>query len=231
MQSIEKLLRFIISKICITFFPSFWKKYNELKYWKKVKNETPVLSNDYYQQYYTDYFGLDGSFYKHKNILDIGCGPRGSLEWANMANKRVGIDPLADEYKKLGADKHQMEYVASPSEKIPFENDFFDVVCSFNSLDHVDNVEVTVKEITRVLCKQGIFLLMVEVNHAPNPCEPHMLSPEGILKMIEPDYKCLFMESYVPVKAGLYQSIENGEKFANTLTTEEGWFCAKFEKK
>ena len=25
-------------------------------------------------------------------VLDVGCGPRGSLEWATMAARRVGID-------------------------------------------------------------------------------------------------------------------------------------------
>jgi len=54
--------------------------------------------------------------------LDIGCGPRGSLEWADMTKERYGLDPLANEYLKLGADKHKMKYVASGAEKIPFED-------------------------------------------------------------------------------------------------------------
>ena len=39
------------------------------------------------------YFNLDKSFYKNKRILDVGCGPRGSLEWDDMALERVGLDP------------------------------------------------------------------------------------------------------------------------------------------
>ena len=29
---------------------------------------------------------------------DIGCGPRGSLEWATMAAERVGLDPPVNKY-------------------------------------------------------------------------------------------------------------------------------------
>jgi hypothetical protein len=44
-------------------------------------------------------------FFKGKKFLDIGCGPRGSLEWASQATTRVCADPLAVQYGKLGADK------------------------------------------------------------------------------------------------------------------------------
>ena len=59
---------------------------------------------------------------------------------------------------------------------------------------------------------------------------PAETAPDVIIIFVL-DFKCLFMETYVPVKAGLYQSIENGERFDKTLTSEEGWFCAKFEKR
>ena len=65
-------------------------------------------------------FDLEPSFYEGKRILDIGCGPCGSLEWADMAAERVGLDPLVPQSMELGAKKHEMTYVAAPSEKIPF---------------------------------------------------------------------------------------------------------------
>src|SRR4029079_10710133 len=101
--------------------------------------------------FYTSHFGLSASDYAGKRILDIGCGPRGSLEWADMTAERVGLDPLADEYLKLGAKNHKMSYVAAPSEKIPFPDGHFDVVCSFNSLDHVDDIPTTINKIIRVV--------------------------------------------------------------------------------
>lgn len=67
-----------------------------------------------------------------------------------MASERVGLDPLVDGYRALGIGQHKMTYVKGGSEKIPFPDGHFDIVTSFNSLDHVDNLDATVAEITRV---------------------------------------------------------------------------------
>jgi SAM-dependent methyltransferase len=99
---------------------------------------------------FTDLVGLDAGFYRGKAVLDIGCGPRGSLEWADEASRRVGLDPLADDYRELGTDAHAMDYVAAGSEAMPFGDGEFDVVATINSLDHVDDLGRTVAEIKRV---------------------------------------------------------------------------------
>lgn len=78
------------------------KRIRELYYWKFVKREEKALSSKHYHQFFTNYFNLNNDFYKDKKILDIGCGPRGSLEWAAVATERVGLDLLANEYLKLG---------------------------------------------------------------------------------------------------------------------------------
>lgn len=48
-----------------------------------------------------------------RRVLDVGCGPRGSLEWADRARVRVGLDPLVDAYRELGVADHAMGYVAA----------------------------------------------------------------------------------------------------------------------
>jgi ubiquinone/menaquinone biosynthesis C-methylase UbiE len=55
--------------------------------------------------------------------------------------RAVGIDPLAKEYERLNGGLHGMTYVAARSEEIPFPEGYFDVVSSFNSLDHVDGLD------------------------------------------------------------------------------------------
>lgn len=147
----------------------------EWMFWKYQKNKQGKLKNDHYKPFYTSYFGLDEKFYQGKCILDIGCGPRGSLEWAKMAKARIGIDPLADKYKKLGASGHEMGYVKGNAEKMAFDDAFFDVVCSFNSLDHVDDLSATCSEIKRVLKKGGLFLLIVDIHHKTLLTEPQSL--------------------------------------------------------
>ena len=150
------------------------KHHDEIGFWRELK-ATEGLWNGHYEPLYTTSFGLDRDFFAGKAILDIGCGPCGSLEWASEARLRVGLDPLADQYRELGTDEHAMSYASAPSERIPFPDAHFDVVASFNSLDHVDDLEQTVAEIIRVLRPGGTFLLITEVNHPPRVTEPHSL--------------------------------------------------------
>ena len=132
-----------ILELACRFFPEKYKELHEFSYWKERRRTEGTLWNDHYQYFYTDHFSLSPNFYSGKRVLDIGCGPRGSLEWADMASERIGLDPLANRYLKLGAADHKMRYVSAHSESIPFSDGYFDVVCSFNSLDHVSNLEAT----------------------------------------------------------------------------------------
>lgn len=220
-----------IKKILIERFPIWWKEKNELAYWKKRKNEEKVLGNGHYEFFYTEHFGIEKAFYNDKVILDIGCGPRGSLEWASNAKRAIGLDPLAKQYLKLGANKHKMEYIASGSENIPLEDSSCDAIFSFNSLDHVENVNLTVNEIKRCLVTGGTFLLLLEINHKPTACEPHKLSPKEISELFNPEFKADSFKVYIDQGTGIYGSIKTGELYDDPLNCPDvGWLSVKFTK-
>jgi SAM-dependent methyltransferase len=171
MTMLHRVRRFS-NRLLAHLFPIHNKEHHELAYWRGKKAAEGVLGNSHYEFFFTDYFGLSHAFYSGKRVLDIGCGPRGSLEWANMTAERVGVDPLASEYLKLGGSAHRMRYVDAPSERMPFADRYFDVVTTLNSLDHVADLESTVREIGRVLKPGGTLLVIVEVNHPPTDTEP-----------------------------------------------------------
>jgi SAM-dependent methyltransferase len=148
------------------------KAWHELSYWKQRQRSEGTLGNAHYERLFTEMFGVDRSFYDGKRLLDIGCGPRGSLEWATNAAQRVGLDPLVGAYRALGIGSHTMDYCEAPAEEIPFPDGHFDVITSINSLDHVDDPAAVMAEIARVLRPGGDFLLEVEVGHDPTPTEP-----------------------------------------------------------
>lgn len=147
----------------------------EIRYWSERAALEGVLGNAHYERIFTTQFGLQAQFFFAKRVLDVGCGPRGSLEWAAGAARRVGLDPLVERYRALGIDGHAMEYVAAAAERMPFDDACFDVVASLNSLDHVDDVDAAVAEITRVAAPGATWLLTVEVGHQPTATEPHSL--------------------------------------------------------
>ena len=151
------------------------KRWAELRYWRNVAG--PIESNTHFEYFFTEHFGLDQDFYRGKRVLDVGCGPRGSLEWLDGASELVGADPLADEYRKLGAPERRMRYVTASAEDLPFPDAHFDVVSAFNALDHVEDLSAAVAEIARVTAPGGTFLVIVEIGHQPTWTEPHSVEP------------------------------------------------------
>ncbi|MDE2499486.1 MAG: class I SAM-dependent methyltransferase [Alphaproteobacteria bacterium] len=192
-----------------------FKEYHELRYWRGV---TAPIARDlakleheraHYEFFFTRFFGLTADDYAGGAILDIGCGPCGSLEWANCARERVGLDPLADHYRKLAEDKQAMTYCSASSEEIPYPDGHFDVVSTFNSLDHVDDVVATVREIKRVVAPAGRILLIVEIGHAPTPTEPHSLD-EGVVEMFAPEFRPVSIRRFgVREDHNLYASLRH----------------------
>jgi SAM-dependent methyltransferase len=162
-------------------FPRAFKQHSELAYWKgRVKAERGALGNAHYEELFTTVYGLTRDDYKDRKVIDIGCGPRGSLEWATMAAERVGLDPLASKYLGLGASNHVMKYVEAPSERIPFADGHFDIVTCLNALDHVDDFDATMAEIKRVTRKGGLFLVSVEIDHPATGTEPISVSEQDM---------------------------------------------------
>lgn len=202
----------------------------EIKYWKGRLEEEGVLSYDHYEYFYTAHFDLTRAAYQDKKILDIGCGPRGSLEWADMALERVGLDPLADEYKKLGTHRHKMKYVTGGAETIPFPDNYFDVVVSFNSLDHVDDLAMTIREIVRVISPGRLLLLLTDVHPHPTICEPVVFSWD-VVERFANEMSVLAVKHYEKRADGMYQSIKAGIPFDHSDTSPRyGVLSAKFLK-
>ena len=206
------------------------KRAEELDYWIKRKNEEGTLHASWYEYFYTEHFGLGVEDYAGLRVLDIGCGPRGSLEWAENAAERIGLDPLADDYRKLRPEGYQMEMIASGSESIPFADGHFDIVASFNSLDHVDDLDETISEIKRVVCPGGYFLLLTDVNHKATLCEPIEFGWEiaqaftDVLEIVEEQR----LEKPV---ANMYQSIRSNIPYdMENKTQRYGVTSLKFRK-
>lgn len=151
---------------------------DELRYWRERAAVEGLLENEHYRTMFTRLWELPESFYVGKRMLDVGCGPRGSLEWASCAAERVGIDPLADEYVRLAGARHAMTYVRARAEAIPFPDGHFDVVSSLNSIDHVDDLDRAIAELSRVAAPGATLLMIVEVHDAPTLTEPQAIGWE-----------------------------------------------------
>jgi SAM-dependent methyltransferase len=160
---------------------------DELAFWRS----RPGLVADSNREWvYTSCFDVAREWYAGKRILDVGCGPRGSLDWATDAAERIGLDPLAHRYLELGVDPGAMEYVKGVAERMPFADASFDVVSSINSLDHVDDVRRAASEILRVLAPGGLVLVATELNHRARLTEPQTFGWD-VLELLSPPLELL----------------------------------------
>ena len=230
-RSIRHLLSRLYYRVEARLLPRHYKERTEIAYWQSRLSNEGQLSNNHYLHSYTSAFDLKPSFYAGKRILDIGCGPRGSLEWAHMAAERVGLDPLVPQYLKMGAQHHKMTYVAASSDAIPFPAGHFDVVCSLNSLDHVADLEKTVKEIKRVVRSGGLFLLITEVNHPATATEPINL-PWGISETFMDAFSLLDEKRYEIGNHDIHGQISRDARLDESNRADRpGIVLAKFEKR
>jgi ubiquinone/menaquinone biosynthesis C-methylase UbiE len=188
------------------------KRRAELAYWAERRALEGELQCGHYEYLFTTVFDLTSADYLGKRVLDVGCGPRGSLEWATMASARIGVDPLADQYRHLRSGTHAMTYVTAGAENLPFDSASFDVVASMNSLDHVRDVDTALDELTRVCVSDGVLLLVVEVNHPPTGTEPHTISWD-VLDSLQPAFRPEIVRRFAKSDATIYGSVLAGAPY------------------
>jgi len=97
----------------------------------------------------------------NKDVLDIACGEGyGSAMLARVASSMVGVDidePTIEYARRAYADSG-VEFEPGSCESIPYKRDSFDVVVSFETIEHIEDHAVFLREIRRVLRPGGVLI-------------------------------------------------------------------------
>jgi 2-polyprenyl-3-methyl-5-hydroxy-6-metoxy-1,4-benzoquinol methylase len=100
---------------------------------------------------------------KGSSFLDVGCGAGYAMTKARdeLGCKVSGIDPEpgAHGVGRWGALDEQLDIRKANAEKIPFEEETFDVVYSSHVLEHVQDTSLSLSEMNRVLKDEGILII------------------------------------------------------------------------
>lgn len=189
-MSFQTVIRRLIPEPVIDIFRPirnyFTDKYDsEMSWWRNsYKKDNGRFSNNHYERLMLAMAEeSNDDFLKDKIVADFGCGPRGSLVWANSASLRIGIDVLADRYADEFTNdiiSHKMIYVKSTENVIPLPSDLVDVLFTLNAMDHVDKFPQMCNEIIRVLKPGGYFIGGFNIEEPASACEPQQLNEEII---------------------------------------------------
>lgn len=102
----------------------------ELDYWKQASvNERIAEYRSYLEAW---------NYQPAESVIEIGCGPFGGCLALVDAKRKVGIDPLIDEYAALGLlPKDDVSYYACGVEQFTADEQF-NAVITANAIDHGD---------------------------------------------------------------------------------------------
>ena len=103
-----------------------------------------------------------GEFCKDKNILDYGCGNGyGAYYLSKQANKIIGIDIDKNTINscKRNYNQKNLSFQKINSFPLPFNDKHFDVIISFQVIEHIKIVSKYLYEIKRILKEDGVVLI------------------------------------------------------------------------
>ncbi len=101
-----------------------------------------------------------------KRVLDLGCGYGWHCNYAAEKGARsvIGVDISRKmlEVAKEKTDSSRVEYIQQSIEAVDYRNESFDIILSSLAFHYVEDYQQLVKNIHRMLDREGVFIFTVE---------------------------------------------------------------------
>lgn len=151
-------------------------------FWDSVDDYDDINSNIYpYKQRFLNskqlFENLNLQNFEPNNVLDIQCRTgKGSIFWSKIFNNmKIHACDFSKKFlektrKNLFDNNLNFELQLIKNFPLNFNSDFFDFVITYETLEHVCEYKTFIKELSRVLKKDGIMILTCpniswEINH------------------------------------------------------------------
>lgn len=150
------------------------------------------------------------------DILELGAGTGANLPFYHMANvsSLVLSDQTRNKHLFIEA-KEKVSFVAADATNLPFDDDTFDVVVHTLVFCSVDNVNLGLQEIKRVLKPNGTLLFIEHVL-------PHNKGYRRLFKVVNPVWRlfskgCSLTKDFAASLAQENFKVEYQGRFMNTV--------------
>jgi SAM-dependent methyltransferase len=148
-----------------------------------------------------------------RRVLDAGCGEGygTALLASSGAASVVGIDvdePTIEHARR----RYGHEFRAADVAELPFEDESFDLVACFETIEHVASPEKALAELRRVLAGDGLLVIST-----PNRLE-YLVENEFHVREFSPEEFASLLDRHFPQRAWLYQQ----NWLLSTILDEDG---------
>ncbi|MFY0689507.1 MAG: methyltransferase domain-containing protein [Cyclobacteriaceae bacterium] len=127
-------------------------------YTTEIASDRLTSDNPIHQRLFKAYVAAK-PFIKGK-LLELGCGEgRGIDELAPLADQYTGVDKLSEVVDKLKNKFPSHRFESGMFPPVPFPDNSFDTIVTFQVIEHVQNDDLFVKELYRVLRPGGTALI------------------------------------------------------------------------
>jgi ubiquinone/menaquinone biosynthesis C-methylase UbiE len=145
------------------------------------------VSNSVYQEHLSRYL-FASVFTKDKLILDAACGTGYGSKILAYKGRVVGIDISKISIRYASKYCTDCDFLVMDVTHLGFRNDVFDVICSFETIEHIKDYKKYLVEMRRVLKSGGLLIISTPLKEVfsplitkpTNPYHVHEFSVEDI---------------------------------------------------
>lgn len=187
----------------------------------------PSTSSKTLMQEHIDRYKFALNYCKDKQVLDIACGTGyGTRMISQVATSVIGVDISEDAIKYANASykSNNIKYVLANATNIPYAANTFDVIVSFETLEHILSYKNFLSECRRVLKQDGIFicstpnaLISSPDGEIDNPYHAMEFTPDEFVSMMNKEFSMVTLYGQCNINCISYKINKHIMKIKTTL--------------
>lgn len=162
-----------------------------------------ITPYDIYQEHIARYV-FTSRFIKNKVVLDVACGTGYGTFFLSKSGveKIIGID-ISEDAIKYALTRYKggnIEFIVGNATSLPFPDEFFDVVVSFETIEHISEYEKFLIECKRVLKNNGIFICSTPNKKVSSPNTIKPLNPFHVKEFFPEEFEEILSRNFEDIR-------------------------------